>query len=230
MTKSNNSLGKVKSFLASKVEKLSLKKCSFSKPFIAASFLLFGIGGTLLTQTLVNNSKPSASQQIEMLTQWQKEVNQWMRDFHKSQIDRSDRFFEDFYSEPFIQIDQVHQRMRERFEDFDKYFNSHFNEIRPISLSSRTQISQKEDDDFLYYQLNFKGFDKEDVITNIKDNILTFSAKKSDQEVSQDNGVNSQLKSNSNFHYSFSLPMYIDVKNPDISRQDNNIVVKFKKN
>ena len=214
-----------------KIKNFSLKKQSFPKPFIAASFLLFGIGGTLLTQSLANDSKPSANQQIEMLTQWQKEVNQWMKDFHKSQIDMSDRFFDDFYSaDPFAEIDQVHKRMRERFANFDKYFSDNFSDLKSRSATNRTQISQREGDKFLYYQLNFKGFDKDDVVTEIKDNILTFSAKKSDKKALEEKGVNSQFRSNSNFLYSFSLPKYVDTKNPEFIREDSKIVVKLRKN
>jgi HSP20 family molecular chaperone IbpA len=234
---------KKKNSLLEKFKNCKSKGCSFSKPFIASIFLLAGIGGTLLTQSFAhkidNDSYKKGStqdQQIKMLQAWQKEVNEWMKNSHAKQMDKSDKFFDDFYSDsydPFSDMNNIHKRMRERFSNFDKLFNNNFDDFtKPnySSSSSRTSISQKEDDEFVYYQLNFKGFDKDDISVKIEDKILSFAAKKLEDRTSEDKNSKSRSKMGSNFLYSFSVPKNVDLNNPEIVKENGKIVVKFKKN
>ena len=233
---------KKKSLLLEKFKNCKLKSCSFSKPFIASIFLLAGIGGTLLTQSFAHNIDDNSykkgsvqDQQIKMLQAWQKEVNEWMKNSHTKQMDSSDKFFDDFYSnsfDPFSDMNNIHKRMRERFSNFDKLFNNNFDGFkRPnySSSSSRTSISQKEDDKFVYYQLNSKGFDKDDISIKIKDKILSFAAKKLENRTTEDKCSKSISKMGSNFLYSFSVPRNVDLDNPEITKENGKMIVKFKK-
>lgn len=221
-----------------------LKDISFSKPFIASIFLLAGIGGTLLTQSFAHkidgdfdhfsNKELRQDRQIEMLEAWQKEVNGWMKNFHDRERDRSDRFFDDFYSDsfdPFSDMENIHKRMRERFSNFDRYFDNHFKGFKKpdYSKSSRTSVSQKEDKNYIYYHLNFKGFDKDDISVKIDDKILSFAAKKMQDHRVEDEKLKSRSKVGSNFLYSFSIPDNVDLDNPEIVKGKNKITVKFKK-
>ena len=219
-------LSKFKTYLKKALEKL--QNHSFSKPFIAAIFLLFGISGTLLAQTFAGQSQNNQfstfqerqAQQIRMLQDWQRDVNAWINNFHRPHQNfiNPHRFFEDF--DPFFDMRQIHHEMRQRLYNWPK---------SKILNSSTTSISNHEDEKFVYYQLNLDGFDKEDVTVKIADNYLSFLANKSQNKESEDE--NSQLiaKSKSNFLYSFALPQNIDVKNPDIEKVDGKIIVRFRK-
>lgn len=227
-----------------KIDFDKLKNISFSKPFIASIFLLAGIGGTLLTQSFAHKidgdsnhfSRKESRQdrQIEMFEAWQKEVNQWMRNFHDRQSNKSDKFFDDFYSDsfdPFSDMEDIHKRMRERFSNFDRYFDNHFKGFKKpdYSKSSRTSVSQKEDKDYIYYHLNFKGFDKDDISVKIDGRILSFAAKKMEDHRVEDKKSRSRSKMGSNFLYSFSIPENVDLDNPEIVKGESKITVKFKK-
>ncbi len=128
-----------------------------------------------------------------------------------------------FFNDDVIkEMELIHQRMDEFFAKQRKQMMEDFKEIEKNHLSqNKTKISSKSDDDFYYYRLDFKGFKKENIIVEIKDNVLTFFAKK--DEKSKKN------YSQENFYYSLSLPKYDDSVSPDIERQDNNLTVKLKR-
>ena len=248
-TKSNNQ---------SESKKGTNKKCSFlnnlkaecktincSKIFIATLFLLIGIIGTILAQNLINQTSGQSkkervqNQQIKILQAWSQEVSKWMNDFHRKEMERSSRFFEDFYSnpfrqpsDPFVEMEKIHQKMRKNFANYDKLFGDNFYIGKPDNynpLFNQTSVSQREDEDFLYYQLNFSGFNKDEIITTVKDNHLSFSGKKEQKEQEDKNSAKSESNLTSNFYYSFFVPKYVDTENPEIKKEEEKIIVKFPK-
>jgi len=89
--------------------------------------------------------------------------------------------------------------------------------------SNSTKILNYSDNDFYYYELDFKGFKKEEVVVEIKDGILTFSGQKQAKKIGSESAYAAQ-----DFYYSFALPQYDKSISPDVSRLDNKIIVKLK--
>ena len=88
------------------------------------------------------------------------------------------------------------------------------------SNGNKTSILSHQDNKNYIYELNFSGFKKEEIIVEIKDKNLVFSAKK---EKKDNNSQNL-----SSFYYSFSLPKDAAAV-PEIVKEDNKIIVKFSK-
>ncbi len=208
-----------------------LKSYSPSKPFIATIFLCFGILITLITQSFASktNEKTLAREaeqdhQIKMLYHWQNEMDEWIKNnnqFHREQLSHH------YIPDPFTEVERTHQRIRERIANFEKYFYE-LNKAEN-KASQKSYLSQREDDNSVYYQLNFSGFDKEEISVKIENNILNLSAKKSGNDRNKDKKSDAKLIQNSNFFYSFSLPKNIDVNNPQITKKDGEIIVRFSK-
>lgn len=82
----------------------------------------------------------------------------------------------------------------------------------------QSNIISKQDNDYYCYELSFSGFKKKDINIKVKDGILTLSSESKEHDGSM-----------SNFYYSFSLPEYDLKKEPQIIRNDGQIIVKFSK-
>jgi HSP20 family molecular chaperone IbpA len=94
---------------------------------------------------------------------------------------------------------------------------------------NQTSVSSREDENFYYYELNFSGFNKEEISVKIENNSLTFAAQNK-KEISQVKKEDKNHKdSSSSFYYSFSLTQFDNKKEPKIIRQDNKIIVKLSK-
>lgn len=241
--KSSAKIYKKKGLLVKKFKNYKAKNCSFSRSSIVLIFLLVGIGGTLLIHSFAHKIDDNShkkilvhDQQIKMLQAWQNDVNEWIKKSRTKKMYRSDKFLDDFYLDsfvPFSNMGDVNKRIREKFSNFDQLFNNHFDGYRVSNhspLSSRAYISQKEDDEFIYYQLNFRGFSKDGISVKIEDGLITFFSKRIEDSTSEDNNFKSRSKIESNFFYSFLVPKNIDLYNPEIIRERGKIIVKFKKN
>lgn len=177
-----------------------------SKPFIATSCILLGIAATLITQNIF---KPSYNHHHQMV-----------RNFfpYPSFAFADDDFFADIREmEAAIHQDFLnHQkRMREIFADVERHSGN----------NNVARVSSSEDADNYYYQIDFSGFTKEEIVVGVKDNILSFAA----ENKKSGNDKNAEINSSSNFHYSFSIPQYNHKKEPEIIRKDNQIIVKLAK-
>ena len=119
-----------------------------------------------------------------------------------------------FHDKFFQEMIESEKRMNRLFFEEQKSFQKAFANEKS---ASKTKISNHQDDDNYYYELYFSDFKKDDIVVAIKDGNLSFFANKNDE------------KSQSNFYYSFSAPNYDSAKAPEISRQENMIVVKLAK-
>ncbi|MCT4635414.1 MAG: Hsp20/alpha crystallin family protein [Rickettsiales bacterium] len=176
-----------------------------SKASIGVICLLMGVGLTLLIQNYSNKNAKEAiygNNKIEEL------------------------LLNPFNFVPLQELDALNRRMEERFDYLDSYFDN-FIKIEPTSYTRQASSSQNEDDDFIYYQINFDGYDKEDISIKIENSQLMFSAKTSQSNEDKENS--SKQFMSSNFLYSFRLPSNIYMENPEIIKEDNKIIVKFKK-
>lgn len=177
-----------------------------SKIFIAIVFLLLGICGTTLAQNIIKNRANSGLAQQE---------------------------FSVFSYDPFFDNSSIFAQMENMQRKMDNAFKAHRQSMELVfkqagkngSGINKASVFQRNEKDSYLYELDFSGFKKEDVVVNIKDNILTFKA-----ENKKENGdKNYNSYSSSSFYYSFSIPKYDTKKEPQITREDGKIIVKFAK-
>lgn len=182
-----------------------MHSCLASKASIAAICFLAGVGITLLIQNY--SAKPN-------------EV------VYSNNNDMEELLLDPFNSIPLAELNILNRRMEERLNYLDSYFDN-FIKIEPSRYSKKAYTAYNEDDDFIYYQINFDGYDKEDISIKTENNQLIFSANISQNN--EDEEKSSRQFMSSNFLYSFALPKNIDLENPEISNEDDKITVKFKK-
>ena len=176
-----------------------------SKPFIAVSFVLLGVGATLIAQ---NFSK----------TRQQYLVIQDNFPFF-SRVAFADNDF-------FAEMREMERKMNQDLANHQKYMREIFDKAQKDSNQSNvSQVTSSEDADNYYYQLDFSGFKKEEIVVAIKDNVLSFSAENKKSENSKD----LSSTSSASFHYSFAVPQYNFKKELEIIRKDNQIIVKLMK-
>ena len=134
----------------------------------------------------------------------------------------------------FKEMTQMQKNMDTMFENHHKRIVKMIDEAKKNSLKNgakntanaqRTSVISREDKDNYYYDLSFFGFKKEDISVAIKDNNLSFSLQKNQNNDTKDQ----KLQSSSSFYYSFSVPEHNNKIEPEIIKQDDKIVVKFVK-
>ncbi len=214
----NSCIGKLKCYL-------------LSKQFIALIFFLLGIGGAFLVQNFINkryydiySNHSNYEQQIKSIQAWQNEMDEWRDSFYTKIDNRMDRVFDNFYSsyfDPFYDMENLHRKMRDSF--------ARFNNISSFIVSNKVFVSMEEDKEYTYYKLNFSGFNKDQIDIKILDNVLSFSANTLEVDKEKNKENPSEVKRGSNFYYSLPIAKNLDSKNPEISKEDNKIIVKFKK-
>lgn len=98
-----------------------------------------------------------------------------------------------------------------------------------------TSITKGEDDKYLYYNLCYKGYEKNNISiavdTDSRDEgsfYLYFSGYSSYEKKERSENYESESKAESSFNYYFPLPDNID-KKAIIEHKNNKVIVKFKK-
>ncbi len=112
---------------------------------------------------------------------------------------------------------------------FDKIrddVNKTFYQSSQLNNDASTEVIVDKKDKFYKYELTFSGYQKEDIVVEIKNNILAFYGKKSDKKENQ----KEQSYINKSFGYSFYVPSPYNNQNPKILREDQKITVIFELN
>ncbi len=187
-----------------RVRKFTQANCS-SKPFIAAIFFAFGIASVLLTQGLLQNTPPRISHQ------------NLLPSFSNMAFAHNDIFSE---------MEEMEKVMHESFIAHQKMMQKAFANIEKSNDTKFTsRVSNSSDNNNYYYQLDFSGFKKEEILVSVKDNVVSFSAKSSETKSSEDSSSNASTQ----FHYSFLAPEYDHKSDPEIIKKDNQIIVRLAK-
>lgn len=186
-------------------------QCQFSKPFLVIISILLGVLLTVLTQDIMKN-RSEALAEGRFGDPW---IHHQMLALNNDPFIASDSIF--------TEIENMEKSMDEMFENQRKYMKSVMSQAQ--SQHNKTAVSTRQDDKNYYYQLDFRGFKKEDVVVGVKDNVLTFSV---DNKISNKDN-NKDNEEHHSFEYSFSIPEYDHKKSPEISREDNKIVVTLTK-
>ena len=116
-------------------------------------------------------------------------------------------------------------------DEFNKYFKEKHRFVENLAKKHKSNdvhrknpnssITTRYEDDSLIYKLNFSGFENDDIVIEIEKRDLVIKAE-SKKKVKN-------LISNSNFYYSFYISNDYNTKNPEIIRNNNNIIIKFNK-
>jgi HSP20 family molecular chaperone IbpA len=180
-----------------------------SKIFIAVSFTLIGATTAVLAHNIKERKLSSTSK---------------FEDFDKVISEHRKKMLENFDNNSiFAEIEAIDKKMEEIFKAHHKHIRDSFEKDSKYSENSnKTAVFSHQDEKYYYYELSFSGFKKEDVSVEIKNNILTFSAKEKEE-----NKEKKQYLA-ANFFYSFSLPQYDNKHQPEIIREDKKIIVKLK--
>jgi HSP20 family molecular chaperone IbpA len=229
---------KKKQNLQTKFHKIisNIKNYNYSKGFIATLFLVIGVGSTLTFQTFAHNTKAnnnfrelSQTQQFQIMKIWMKEMNQFMNHYERQELLQYDRFFNDSYRQyPLPEIRRIRSKIHQDLAKFDDLFeNNHLKFHKKINNNQIT-ISQKENDEYLYFYLKSKNIAKNNIKINVEDNILIFASETKGESLIKEDNFRKESFSFSNFNYSFSLPKNIN-KKPIIKKEKDKIIVKFKK-
>ncbi len=184
-----------------KSEKFFYEKFLSSKIAVAAFCFFVGIVATL---TIEHFSK-SRQGRLAMYSNFP---------FYHNFAFANDGFFE-----------EMHQMEKEMDRVFAKQEKQMQEAFAKADQGNKSKVSTKEDAENYYYQLEFSGFKKEEILVSVKNNVVNFSAENKKSEHSK----NQDLQDNMSFHYSFLATQYDSKKEPEIIREDNKVIVKLAK-
>jgi HSP20 family protein len=146
-----------------------------------------------------------------------------------------DFFNDDFFNNqmnPFEEMERMRKEMQEHFKDFDNSFPQEFNNwfTDRFGGGNTTDIEVREDDKFVYYEIEVDGFNKEGLKIDIENNTVTLSGEiEVVNETTREDGGISRSKSLSKFHRSFPAPKGVDTYKAKIEIKDKKVVIKFPK-
>lgn len=193
---------------------------------ITIGILCFALGATVLLaiQNYRNNGKHDIDTQGKLFS-------------HDERLDKTfDSFFDDDFfrssKSPFEEMEKMRDRMMKGFESylddskggiFDSWFKKRFGGGKP------GDIKQREDDDFIYYDIFIKDLSNQKLDIQVQDGQIKISGtieKKSGNK--DDKGSSSQFYS-STFHRSFPVPYGVDDSRVQIERDGEKIIIKLPK-
>lgn len=136
-------------------------------------------------------------------------------------------FVSPLHSDIFAEMEAMEKHMNKMFEEHRKLVSEMFSNVenKGSKQQERSSLSLFQEDEFYRYELVFSSFKKEDVMINVENRIVTFSARKDEEKNSKKSG---EMHASKNFYYSIALPENAEDK-PEITREDKKITVKFRK-
>ena len=199
-------------------------KTIYSNAIIAISFLFLGVFGTLTFQSIKHHYEVSIIK---------KHLGNFYHDFDNDYVGLTDDN-QDIQRE-INQIQKItNQALLQHRQFFDQNnLRQNFTAIESKNNNS-SNVKLHEDDKFLYYELVFNGFSKDEITAEIKDNILTFQAikKSGEANISDNNSKKNQevvQQNTASFSYSFLLSNFNDSVAADITKLDDKVIVKIAK-
>lgn len=178
-----------------------------------------------------SDAKPSVSRDMifdDILTK-QKDIHQ--------QFDSI--FNDDFFgsSDPFEDMKKMREQMRKRMEVFEKPgstsnpFDSWFSD--KFGGGSVDDIAKREDDDFVYYDINIHDLNSTSIDTKIENGYITITGtvekKNGADDKKDDVGFSAQSIFKSTFNRTFPLPENVDQNKMEMLPEKDKVVLKFPK-
>lgn len=140
------------------------------------------------------------------------------------------RNFDDVFNNNFFQQGDPFEEMRRFRREINKHFHHDEEEIFPFDSwfsgkfggGSIKDIKKREDENFLYYDVDLPGLAGASLKTDVTDGYLTITG-----EINKSNGNNSHYRST--FRRTFPLPDNIDIDKMEIDSQKDRVTLKFPK-
>jgi HSP20 family molecular chaperone IbpA len=162
-------------------------------------------------------------------TAWKRPEHSQMRLARNMNSFLDDSFNDDFFGrshDPFEQMRKMRQRMLKQFDEpeegggiFDNWFQKKF------GGGSVGDISRRDDDKYVYYDIAVRGLKQEKVNVRVEDGQITISGQVENK--SDDEGT--QSFTSSSFHRSFPVPDGVDPNKVQMEQAKDKLVVRFPK-
>jgi HSP20 family molecular chaperone IbpA len=180
-----------------------------------------GITYFFLNYDLVKKNDPD-DQKLSPVTSADLQKRKGLHQFFDQTFD--DDFFNQSFS-PFKQMEKMRESMNKLFQMepgsgdmFDPWFDGRFG-------GSVFDIEQKEDDQFIIYEIKLKGLSQSDLNVDISDGMLTISGKLT--RGSEEKNAKSVFSQS--FNRSFPVPHGVDADKAEFDSTDESVIVKFPK-
>jgi HSP20 family molecular chaperone IbpA len=144
-------------------------------------------------------------------------------------------FFDDFFNEdffgrsrdPFEEMRRMQKQLLNQFDQPDQFQGS-FDEWYKGRFGGGdfAEIKQREDDQFVYYDIDLNGKTPKELKVDVKDGQISINGK---FESEVDGKDSSSHYFSSSFHRSFPAPSHVDTQNFKMNQEENKIVLKFSK-
>ena len=222
-----------------------MKNFLSSKTFLAILFFVAGIVVTLTIQKAGFNQ--SGSGKIENIERdfedrYFPRFDDLMKKF--SNPDQTGHFFDEFfndeffsrYDDPFQEMDRLRKKMSEHFKDLEKsFFHDSFDNKFKRWFKNRfgggnaSDITTREDDKFIYYELNMGNFSPQNMKIDIKDNMVKITGRITRTRENKENNTMSRSRYVSKFYRMFPVPKGTNADRAKIDVKGNRIIIKFPK-
>lgn len=145
-----------------------------------------------------------------------------------------DRFFNNMFNDdffgtsrnPFKEMQRMQEQMLKQFGEHDGFQDSFDNWYQnKFGGGSVTELNEKEDNDFVYYEINTEGQTPKELKVDVKNGQVNISAEIEKKE--ENEGSKSVMTSS--FHRSFPVPPNVDAENFKMEQDGKKIVIKFPK-
>lgn len=188
-----------------------------SKLFISSVSFVVGIAAVLLGQKYLY--RPKQKLEIVPLTQSANKMNSLLDQFY------DDDFFGSVH-DPFEQMRKMRKRMMKDFNAFENnegFFDSWYS--KRFGGGHAGEVTQREDKDYIYYDLAIKDLNKEKVNVRVENGQISLSGQIEKKTI--ENG--SETFFSSSFHRTFPAPMEVDAKRVQIDSSEDKLTLKFPK-
>lgn len=180
-----------------------------------------------------------------------------MADLHQlmeMQKKMMDQLFNDFFDDQFFgsreKVYDPFEEMKRMREKFRRHFNNNFgnhpkSQTTPEDLDdfdsifdgwygqhfggSLGDIKSREDNNFVYYDIEVEGLDKNTVDIKVENGAVKISGKTTVENEKVDKNGTQQEASLTQFSRSIPVPDNVDASKVDITSKDNIIILKFPK-
>ena len=136
--------------------------------------------------------------------------------------------------DPFSDMDNVRKMFKRFFDDPSseehKLFDNLFNELYGKQFGGSVgEIKKREDDKFVYYEVEIEGMDENAVNIKVEEGRIDITGKVRIEKKSESKNVKSSRKYISNFSRTIPVPDYVDPDRVQTESKETMIILKFPK-
>ena len=217
-----------------------MKKIFNSKLFIAILFLFIGFGfaGIILLFSSYNISIASKYKGNDNYLGPKNNIDSTLNELKKNFTNR-DKVFDDFFNDdffknhldPFEEMNRMRKHMQDSLDSFNKGFENSFEGwfSNRFGGGSAQDFQTREDEDFIYYDIEVEGLNGQDVNVKIENKNVTVAGNIQKTEEKEDQGFKRKESYSSSFQRRFPVPGDVDSDNAQVDVKKERIIIKFPK-